>query len=114
MITEKFIELAKQFESDDSIFGLFYKIENGQEFLGINGGDWMDEETYGPINKWCEINNVEPEYEAECDDDYFLEKGLEIIPDVNNKTSIDCLQEELLQLDIKREELIKLISEFQK
>lgn len=79
MIPRKFKDLANRFKDDDSVFGFYYKNENGVETLGVNGGDWMDEDTYDPIDGWGEINGVEIVYEAEAEDDYFLDLGFERI-----------------------------------
>lgn len=68
-----FKDLISKVQDSDAIFGLYYNEQTKQ--LGINGGDWMEEEDYGPIDDWCEKNGLEPVYEAEVSDNYFLGKG---------------------------------------
>lgn len=78
-IPKKFKQFCKKFKDDESIFGFFYKKVGSEEILGISGGDWMNEDTYLPIDEWCAENKIVSEYETEVSDEYFINRGFQPI-----------------------------------
>jgi hypothetical protein len=71
LIMEELIKLVEEIDSESSIFGIF-TLDNK---VGISGGDWLNEEVSDPIEKWCADNNLEVIWEAEVQDEHFLNLG---------------------------------------
>ena len=74
-IPQHFKEIAELMKDDEAIFGLYYKVEDGQEYLGVSGGDWVDEESIDPIQSWAVKHHVEEYWEAEASDEFFIGEG---------------------------------------
>jgi hypothetical protein len=68
---KELIELVEQIDTEAVIFGIF-TLDNK---VGISAGDWLTYELSEPIEKWCEEKGLEVIWEAEIQDEHFLNLG---------------------------------------
>lgn len=68
---DELIKLVEEIDGESSIFGIF-TLDNK---VGISNGNWISEEISETIEKWCQERDLEAIWEAEVQDEHFLNLG---------------------------------------